>query len=264
MVAISAGLFGTTVPALVQVAVTGLTGTSSVTVWAEPPSSPRRIVRGGYDLDPSTDALVLLDPLPELGRPIIYVVEYTSGGSRFQLSSAPVTVPDPGSHVLSDPFTGRAVLVDVVADDDERKNEPRGSVLYPSGSPFGVALTDVREADSGQLNVYADASAVAELVSLLSSGQPIVSRHPNDGCDQAAVEVLNVGAAARRRRSRAGDRVFSLPFQVVAQPDPRKALDVVTLADLAAWYEPTAGTLSTLAADHATLLSVALDEWGAA
>lgn len=265
-VTISADLFGTNTPPLVQVVVQGLTGTEAVTVWAEPSNSPRRIVRGGYDLDPTSDALVLIDPMPELDRPIIYVVEWTLTGVRSQLSSAPVTVPAPSStgHVLSDPYSGAAVLVDVVADPDERVSASRGSVLYPSGSAFGVALTDVRAADAGELLVYADPATVPGLVELLAPGTPIVSRHPADGCDQPPLEVLHVGDVKRRRRSRAGDRVFSLPYQVVAQPDPRRALSVVSLADLAAWYAPTGGTLATLATDHPTLLSIALDEWGVA
>lgn len=262
-VTINAATFGTSTPPLVQVVVQGLTGTDSVSVWAEPANSPRRIVRGGYDLDPTSDALVLLDPVAELDRPLIYVVEWTSAGVRSQLSAAPVTVPSPGRHVLSDPFTGLSVLVDVVADNDERVGAARGTVLYPSGSPFGVSLSDVRAGDAGELRVYADPAAVPELVDLLASGRPIASRHPGDGCDIPPLEILRVGDAKRLRRSRAGDRVFALPFLVVTQPDPRQALSVVTLADLAAWYEPT-GTLATLAAEHATLLSVALDDWGAA
>jgi hypothetical protein len=261
-VAITASLYGSTTPQLVQLAVTGLTGTEAVSVWAEPPSSPRRIVRGGYDVDPTSDALVLVDPMPELGRPIVYVVEWTAAGVRSQLSSTAVTVPDPGRHVISDPFTGEAVLVDVIADADERTNEQLGSVLYPVGSPVGVAIIDGRTADAGELNVYADPGAVVELVELLATGQPVVSRHPNDGCDIPALEVLNVATVSRRRRSRAGDRIVQLPFRVVAQPDPRLTVPSVTLAELDAFYAP-AGTLADLNADHTTLLSVALDEWAA-
>lgn len=233
---------------------------TDLSVWAEPANSPRRLVRGGYPADPSSDALVLIDPMPELGRPIIYVVEWTWGGVRSQLSSSPVTVPNPPSHVLSDPYTGAAVLVQLLADGDERTNEQQGSVLYPAGSSFGVALVDGREADSGTLNVYADAVATAELVAMLATGAPVASRHPNDGCDVAPLEILNVSAPTRRRRSRAGDRLWSLPFQLVTTPDPRMPVNGTTLADLDAYYAPS-GTLSTLAADHVTLLDVALDEW---
>lgn len=261
MVAIDAQLFGSSTPQLVQIVVTGLVGTESVSVWAEPPSSERRVVRGGVDVDPTSDALVLVDPMPELGRPIIYVVEWTAGGVRSQLSAEPVTVPDPGRHVLSDPFTGEAVLVDVVLDDDERTGELRGSTLYPVGSRYGVAILDGRTADVGTLTAYASSRVdAAALVELLDAPRPLVSRHPNDGCDIAALEVLSVGSATRRRRSRAGDRVFELPYQLAHQPDPTLALSVVTLADLAAYYEP-AGTLADLAADTATLLDIGTREW---
>ena len=260
MVAITAQLYGSTTPPLVQVAVTGVTGVTAVTVWAEPPNSPRRVVRGGLDVDPSSDALLLVDPLPELGRPIIYVVEWTAGGTRYQLSSTAVTVPDPGRHVLSHPFSGRAVLVDVLADGDERENEQRGSVLYPVGARYGVALYDGRLADVGTLNVWADAQSVAELVELLGDGAPVVSRHPNDGCDIPPLEVLNVSSVTRVRRSRAGDRLLALPFSVVAQPDLTEPASTATLADIAAHYGLT-GKLSDLAADFPTLLSVGMADW---
>lgn len=260
-VAISASLFGSSSPQLVQVVVTGLTGATQVSVWAEPPSAPARIVRGGLDVDPTSDALVLTDPMPELGRPIIYVVEWTAGGVRSQLSAAPVTVADPGRHVLSDPFTGEAVLVEVVLDDDERTQALRGSTLWPVGSRVGVAIIDGRTADAGTLTAYASSRVdAAALVELLSTGRPLVSRHPNDGCDIAALEVLSIGDATRRRRSRSGDRVFELPYQLAAQPDPTLLLSVVDLGDIAAYYEPT-GTLADLDADTTTLLDIATREW---
>lgn len=260
-VAITASLFGSSTPQLVQIVVTGLTGATAVNVWAEPPAAPARIVRGGLDVDPTSDALVLTDPMPELGRPIIYVVEWTAGGVRQQLSASPVTVPDPGRHVLSDPFTGEAVLVDVVLDDDERTNAWKGSTLWPVGSTKGVAIVDGRTADSGSLTVYAPNRAdTAELVELLATGTPVVSRHPNDGCDIDALEVLSVGDVTRRRRSRMGDRVLVLPYSLAEQPDPTLVLAVVTLADLAAYYEPS-GTLADLDADTTTLLDIATREW---
>ena len=260
MVAIAASLFGSTDPQLVQVVVSGLTGTTDVNVWAEPPAAPRRVVRGGLDVDPTADALVLIDPMPELGRPVVYVVEWTDAGQRYQLSASPVTVPDPGRHVLSDPYTGDAVLCDVVLDPDERTQGWIGSVLYPVGSSLGVALADGRTADAGALTVYAPAGDVPGLVELLATGRPVVSRHPNDGCDIAALEVLAVGDATRRRRSRAGDRLIELPYQLVAQPDPALVLSVVTLADLDAYYAPS-GTLADLYADTTSLLDVATTDW---
>lgn len=260
MVTIDATLYGSTTPQLVQVAVTGLTGLSNVNVWAEPPSTVRRIVRGGLDVDPASDALVLIDSMPELGRPIVYVVEWTDAGVRYQLSTAAVTVPDPGRHVLSDPFTGDAVLVDVLLDPDERSNPWRGSVLHPVGATYGVAIGDGRDADTGVLSIYAPAADVAAVVELLSTGRPVVSRHPADGCDLPALEVLAVGDVSRRRRSRAGDRLIDLPYQLVAQPDPTLVLSVQTLQDIDDYYSGT-GTLADLYADTATLLDIATFEW---
>lgn len=259
MPTIDATLFGSTTPPLVQVTVNGLTGLTDVTVWAEPPASPRRVVRGGAQQDPTSDALVLYDTAPELGVPIIYVVEYTSGSTRSQLSAAAVTVPDPGRHVLSDPYTGRAVLVDLVLTDDEQDETVRGTVLYPQGVRRGVALVDVRSAPSGQLVAYT--ASPAEVLDLLSSGLPIVSRHPADGCDVAPNDVIYVQTLTHRRRSRAGDRFITLAYESVVQPDPRLSVSPVTLADIDAWYAPS-GTLADLDADYATLLDIARADWG--
>lgn len=259
-VAITAELIGAQDPQLVQVVVTGLTGATDVNVWAEPPNSPRRIIRGGLGVDPTSDALVLVDPIPELGRPLVYVVEWTASGTRSQLSAAPVTVPDPGRHVLTDPYTGQSVLVDVLLTPDERVNELSGSTLYPVGSPVGVAITDLRRADSGQLEVLVTAGSVAEFLEVTGSGRVLASRHPADGCDVAALEVINVRAVTRSRRTRAGDRVAVMPFDVVAQPDPSTPYQASTLGDVAAWYG-TSGTLADLHADHASLLDVARAEW---
>lgn len=258
MVAITAELYGSSTPQLVQIVVTGLVGVSRLNVRAETTGSDRP-VRGGVDVVPTSDALVLLDPIPELGRPIIYAVEYVDAANPAGvIVSAPaLTVPDPGRHVLSDVYSGRSVLVDVLLDADERTNVARGDVFVPRSSSTAVARWDVRTPDSGVLRVYT--ADVDELVDVLRSGAPFGSRHPNDGCDQAAVEVLWSPDVSRRRVNRAGNRIFELPYSVVAMPDPQLALTVTTLGDIADYY-PT-GTLADLAADHATLLDIARADW---
>ena len=258
MVAITAELYGAQTPQLVQVTITGLTGADVVRVWAEPPAAPRRLIRGGIDVVPSGDVLILLDSMPELGRPIVYVVETVVGDTVTQTSAFPVTVPDPGRHVLSDPFTGESVLVDVIAGPDERTNVAVGSVLYPRGSSLGVALTGPARADSGALSVYSEAPS--SVLGLVLTGRPIVSRHPNDGCDQPAVEILAVGDVSRVRRDRAGRRVFTLPYVLVSQPDPTLALYLSTLGMIAETY-PTPNTLADLAGDYLTLLDIAVHDW---
>lgn len=263
MATITAELYGTATPRAVLVTVQGLTGVDRVNVYREAPSTARQLVRGGIDVTPSGDALLLVDVEAELGRPLIYVAEtYTGSTVAAQVSAAPVTVPDPGRHVLSNPLTGAAVLVDLVATPDERTQEARGSVLRPRGTARPVAITDVREDDTGALQVYTrDRAETAELVTLLASALPVVSRHPYDGCDVAGVEVLYVSTATRARRSRAGDRVWELAYAVTDSPAPTVPVALVSLQDLATAY--TGRTLADLAADHATLLDVARDDFGA-
>ena len=262
MVAITAALYGSSLPQAVQVTVTGLTGVDLVNVYREAPNAPRALVRGGVEVEPATDALLLVDVAGELGRPLVYVVETFTGSTvAAQVSAAPVTIPDPGRHVLSDSLTGEAVLVQVVADQDERETSSRGSLLQPIGRARPIPVYDVRESDKGTLRVYCDASTTADLVDLLADGRPVVSRHPFNGDDLPGMEVLYVTSAKRARRSRAGDRVWELEYQVVDLQDPRLPTSLVTLADLAAYWP---GTLADVAADHTTLLGLAQDDLGAA
>jgi hypothetical protein len=265
-VAITATLYGSQTPQAVLVTVTGLSAADNVNVWREPPSSARRIVRGGLDLDDPPDTLLLVDVEPELGRPLIYVADYlpTGGSARVEVSAAPVTVPDLDGgrhHVLSDPYSGDAVIVDVLYDDDERVQAGRLSIMQAQGSAYPIAVTDVRTVDTGNLSAFTrDRAETLQLVDLLSDGRPIVSRHSNDGCDIPAGEVLVILDASRSRRTRQGDRRWSLPFQVVDTPDPTLVLTLTTLADLAAVY--TGLTLADLASDYATLLQLAQDDLG--
>jgi hypothetical protein len=263
MVAITAVLYGNQVPPAVQVTVTGLTGADLVNVYREAPNAPRALVRGGVEVEPTDDALLLVDVAGEVGRPLVYVAEtYTGSAVATQVSAAPVTIPDPGKHVLSNSLTGEAVLVDLVADPDERETPTRGVLLQPIGSARPVPVYDTPGSDVGTLRLYTDdAATTAALVALLADGRPLVSRHPWDGTDVPGQEVLYFTGRKRARRSRAGDRVWELEFQVVDLQDPRLATSLVDLADLAAYWP---GTLADVAADHTTLLGLAQDDLGAA
>lgn len=261
-VAITAALYGSSLPQSVQITITGLSGVDLVNVYREAPNAPRALVRGGVEVEPVADALLLVDVAGELGRPLVYVVEtYVGSAVATQVSAAPVTIPDPGRHVLSNSLTGEAVLVQVVADQDERENATRGTLLQPIGRARPIPVYDVRESDRGVLRVYMDAAASADLVDLLADGRPVVSRHPFNGDDLPGQEVLYITSAKRARRSRAGDRVWELEFQVVDLQDPRQPTSLVDLADLAAYWP---GTLADIAADHTTLLGLAQDDLGAA
>lgn len=265
MTAISAALYGSQVPPAVQITVSGLTGVDLVNVWRQAPGGAPALVRGGVEVVPTSDALLLVDVAPELGRPLTYYVETFVGAAvATQVSAAPITVPDPGRHVLSDSLDGTAVLVDVISDQDERENATRGALLRPVGRARPVAVYDVRESDAGVLRVYADQETTAALVDLLADGRPLVSRHPFHACDIPAQEVLYFTGVKRARRSTAGDRITELEFVVVDLPDPTLATSLVDLADLAAAYPSPPDTLADIAADYPTLLSLAQDDLGAA
>jgi hypothetical protein len=266
-VVITSQLYGGQTPPAVLVTVTGLSAADLVNVTREPPGSAPRQVRGGLNVvPPPGGTLLLVDVEAELGRPLVYVASYlpTGLGVPVEVSAAPLTVPEPADrhHVLSDPFTGEPLLVDVTYDDDARTQVSRSSLLQAQGQAFPVAITDVRTADSGSLSIYTrDRAETLQLVDLLADGRPVVSRHVNDGCDIPAMEILAVGDATRSRRTRDGDRRWSLPFQVIDTPDPTLVLSLVTLQDLADVY--VGQTLNTIATDFpGTLLDLAQDDLG--
>lgn len=266
-VAIETDLYGSLNPPAVVVTVSDLVDAAVdiLNVYREAPNTERKLVRGGYLYEPVSDALVIVDLEAEVGRPLIYVVEYWSGGQDlpFEESADAITVPDPGRHILSDSFTGVPVLVDLIATNDEREQTVPASVLRPIGRRRPIALYDVRGDDTGELVVYTrDLSEGRALLELLESGAPIVSRHPFDGCDVPGSEVLFFPTAVRARRSKAGDRTWTMPFVVVDTPDPRLAVSLVTLADLDTFYDGE--TLADIALDFPTLVDIAQSDLGTA
>jgi hypothetical protein len=214
------------------------------------------------ELRTATGTVLVHDTEAPVGRPLVYVAEVTRADGRVvQLSAPALVIPDPGRHVLSDPGSGRAVLVDAVADADPRTTELRASVLHPAGRARPVVLSDTRSSDTGTLTVYTrDLAETAELVDLLAAGTAVVSRPPATVTDLPAVEVLAVLGATRARRTRAGDRVWQLPFVVVDTPDPTLPVTLTTLSTLATYY--ATGTLSQLGQDFTTLLGLARDDLG--
>jgi hypothetical protein len=207
--------------------------------------------------------VVVQDVEPPVGRPLVYVAEVTAAdGTTRQVSAGTLTVPDPGRHVLSDPATGSGVLVDVVADEDTRTTELRASTLHPAGRARPVVLVDTRSSDVGVLTAYTrDAAETTALLALLAAGAPVTSRPTVATPDLPPVETLALTGVTRARRTRAGDRVWALPFVVVDPPDPTLPVTLVDLSDVAAYY--TGATLATLAVDFpGTLLDVARFDFG--
>lgn len=262
-IVVSAVLYGSQTPPMVAVSVTGLTTEILVDVWREPPGEEPAAVRGGIARVPTGDAFVVLDTEAELGRPLVYVAQTVKpGGAITQTSSAPITVPDPGRHVLSDSYTGAAVLVDLIATPDSRGNAAAGSLLHPAGREFPVAIHDIRTSDEGELVVHTRSRMeTLALKALMASGAPIVSRHPFDGCDVIGREVLYVPRTARDRRTTTGARVWTMPFTAVATPDPTLATPLPTLMDLST-YVPT--TLLDISTSWATLLGISRSDLGTA
>lgn len=263
MPAATATLFGSVAPEPVNVTVTGLLTTDTVSIYREAPGEVRTLVRGAVAVTPTTATLLVQDVEAPFGRAVTYTAEVTSlAGVLTVVAAAPLVITDPGRHVLSSPSTGARVLVDVVADADERTTSLRGSVLRVTGRARPIALVDTRDSDTGRLTLYTrDSAETAALVSLLADGVPVVSREA-PGRDLPGSEVLLIMDATRSRRSTDGDRLWSLPFAVVDTPERSTPVQLVDLADLDAYY--TGETLADIGADFPTLLDLAQSDLGTA
>lgn len=262
---VTAALWGSRDPQLVQVTVTGIPAGHTVDIYREVQGLDLARVRGGFGVTPSTDALLTLDASAPIGRPIVYVVRLTSPtGAVTEVSAAPITRTDThdaerlGRHVLVDPTTGHAVRVDVLNDPDERRNDARHAVLYPAARSRPVVLHDVRASDTGTLAfTTTDPAATTALNRLLQPGRAVASLHAHDACDIPAGEILALGTVTRSRWGRYGRRVWAADFVVIDEPDPHRMIPSTTLADLHN-YVPT--TLADIATLWPTLLTLAQDD----
>lgn len=255
---ISVSLIGVPPVQSAQIAVTGLVAGDVVAVWREW-DGHSELVRGAYGATSLSTAMVLGDISVPFGIEVTYRAQV--GGEQV---TDTITVPEvDGGHVLSDPLTGEYVLVrQLVAGGDDRGNEFRGSVLRPAGRDKPVAIYDVRSADAGSwLMQTRTAEATAALKALLAAGGPLVHRPGSPGLlDFPATEVIQPLSVTRSLLGVDG-RTWSIPYEVVDEPDPDLAVSLSTLQDLADAYDTL--TLDDLATDFAglTLLDVATTDW---
>lgn len=262
-VAIGATVFGATPDRpTVELSVTGLTVGDVVNITRQASGEPPYRVRGAVDVVATSSTVIVLDTAPSLGRVLTYSV--TVGGV-FK-ASANVTVSTfTGNHLLTDVATGEGVPVQIIADTDSRTQAARYNALQPVGAAFPVVLYDTRSPDQGVLPVYTpDRATTLALRDLLAAGRPLVSRHRNDTCDIASIEYVYPLDVSRDRFTRNGARMWAFPFIAIDVPDPKNAVVLVTLQDIADYF-PSGGTLLDIAnrfGSLGTLLDIALDPWG--
>lgn len=167
------------------------------------------------------------------------------GGSdeRLSYAQAIITVPDPGRHVITDPLDADSVYVDVVPSDDDRGNAYNGALVSVHNRRRSSSFSEIRSGDTGTAYWYTRNRAETDaLRALLDRNTPLLSRHNNDGADEAAIECLTPLDYTRSRRwgvDRVAwnwDRLFTVAYAEADPPDPDTPTSAFTWADVAAAY----------------------------
>jgi hypothetical protein len=262
MATITASLVGTILPKNVLVTVASLAAGDTVTVYRVYSGARQGTVRGAVGVVPGS-ALVVADVQAPFGIATTYDVEITAtSGTLTTLTSAGVTVTDPGRHHLSDPYTGDGVFVDLVAPVGSRSRAGQGSFVRPARRARGISLYDVRAAPAGSMTVFTRTAAESDSLDVfLASGAPIVSRKRNAANHWPASEVIAVGATTDAAVGRGPEARWTLEFNVVGDPDPSLPASLWTLQDIRNSYP--AGTLQDIRNSYpaGTLLTLAQVDW---
>lgn len=219
-------------------------------------------IQGGVGVSDGAQ-LVLVDTRVPWGGPIEYQV--TIGLDVYV--SAPFTITYTGDAVcvLQSLRGDHAVVVDVATPTDPRRFRTRRALFTIAGRRAPVVRHDVTSLPSKPLEVETDsAQATAALEELLAPGAPIVRRQQVGLRDLAPVEVISVDDHDSELVGAVGElRRWSLPYQVIDEPEPATALSVFTWDDFDAVY--SGKTWSSFDAEWAALTWDAFDreDWGA-
>lgn len=251
-------LTATAQPGYVALALTDAAADAVATITRDP--SPGTItVRGTPAAVTAGGGLVLTDVEHPFGVTVTYTAVLRDPDTNATIDSVaavldPVTLPDPGGMVVSDPFTGAAVTVPVWDERDER-HTARSYRYDLAGYRLPVFLTEQHAGPVWTVELLTTrAQDRPELLDLLTAGAPVLLRTAGD-CDLHDGWVMPGDVDVARRTRRASDERRMWSVQVAAVDPPGSGLEsvAVTLLDLHE-YEP--GTLTDLAGRAATLLDL--------
>lgn len=234
-VTITATTVGVRTPALVQVAVEGLTVGASVRV-VQVLGSGVSLVRGGQ-LAASSSQVILLDDLAPLGRPVTYRVEV---GGVTAATSGPVTVAYPLEEILTS-LTGD-VVVDPAAWQDNSLPVDIAidqRLTYVPGRRNPVMRYAMSGSRSGAWQVRLTRSASAALEGMLAEGAPLLVRTTGLSRDLPAAQVVAITKATSVLWGEGGvstDRVWDLSWVALDDPLADEAVPGDTFADVDAGY----------------------------
>lgn len=251
-------------PPRVLVTVTGgATGANPLTIWRDV-GGTRTAVRGTPIEAPTDTSTVLTDAEAPFGVAATYVLDQLD----VETSSSPVTVTlTRGRVALTDAITGQAAEVDIVTVSDLTTPIRAAQLLT---STRVVVVHDARASTRTlSLEVLArtetEAVAVRDLLDGATSSIVQV-RGPSQTTYPGVDRYLTVTGQVERRLTPSTAtpvRLFALDCVEVTAPgwDPDLEARGYTLDDIASAYSGL--TLADLAGDFATLLAVAVFDWGA-
>lgn len=235
---ISVALVGAGSPQSVQIVIGGLTPGQSIEVigTAAGASWP---VRGGTG-SVSSETTILTDATGALNVPIVYTV--TLDGVPF--NSAPITVPFAGRYVLQSldgrttiPFTWRA-------NGDPRDMRLRSQTFEVPGRTNPVVRWDVAAGEDGRLEIRTSRSGTEALRHHLRTVGPVMLvRTDGQIRDLEPSQYILIESARRvlwdavdAGGAKSTDRVWSLGFTVLDDPEPGTILPSSTWDDFDAAY----------------------------
>lgn len=231
MAGISASLIGTAVPKLVQVVVTGLTVGDEYVVtghW----SGGLWPVRAGTGVAAASQ-VVLSDNQTPVNVPITYKVSVNGG---LPTESAPVTVNYAGQYVLQSLDGTRSAAFLGASNGMPRESALRTSTFRVPGRSTPAVRYDIAAGESGAWEIHTLPEETEPLRLLIHEGAPLLLRTDGAVRDMAAVEFVVVTSATRRLVGVSSERIWSVGFTVIDDPQPNAVVITSTWDDFDVAY----------------------------
>lgn len=242
--AVTAILAGGGYPQATQVTVTGLTVGVAFSVTASTPDGWSWTVRGGNGQLATATTAVLADISTPLGEPITYTAAQTGWSPA---SATPVTVPFTGRYILQS-LDGRVSIPFLWRDTgDQLETSMRAVAFEIPGRTTPVIRWDVSAGDSGEISAHMPRAASDALrAQLRTSGPVMVLRTDGAVRDIDPVQYVVITKATREMFGASNgfgtDRIWSLAYLVIADPEPSMVLAASNGDDFDAAYSALTGT----------------------
>ncbi|HZL05982.1 MAG TPA: hypothetical protein VFE45_11305 [Coriobacteriia bacterium] len=236
--AVSAVLAGGGYPRAVQVSVTGLTVGVAFAVTAATPDGFTWTVRGGNGQPAATATVVLADISTPLNMAITYTAVQTGWASA---SATTVTVPYTGQYILQS-LDGHVAIPFLWQDNGLPVEFAMRTVIFDvPGRPDPPVRWDVSAGDSSELRVRMTRAASEALRTRFRTAGPLLLvRTDGNIRDFSPVQYIAVTRASSvlfgADDGVRTDRVWSLAYTVISDPEPSVVLAASSWDDFDAAY----------------------------